>query len=302
MQDLNDFRLFVEVVDQKGFAAAARRLGVPRSRLSRRIAMLEDSLGVRLVHRSTRSFAITEIGREFYRHCVAMTVEAEAAEEVIHRMRAKPRGVVRVSCRSSLISFQIGEMIARFLEAYPDVEVILESTNRLVDVIHEGFDLAIRVRFPPLDDSDLVIRKLADSPQRLVASPSVIKRTTQPLTPADLSRLPSLAVNAGAEYEWRLDGPGGASATIRHTPRFITQDMVALRLAALRGIGVCQFPSFIVADDVRSGRLIDLLPEWSPKSGIIHVAFPSRRGQLPSVRTLIEFLGTEYRKLEETAG
>jgi DNA-binding transcriptional LysR family regulator len=302
VQDLNDFRFFVEVVDQKGFAAAARRLGVPRSRLSRRIAMLEDGLGVRLVHRSTRSFSITEIGREFYRHCMAMMVEAEAAEEAIHRMRAKPRGLVRVSCLSSLISFQIGEMIARFLEAYPDVEVILESTNRLVDVIHEGFDLAIRVRFPPLDDSDLVIRKLADSPQRLVASPSVIKGISQPLTAADLSRLPSLALTTSGEYEWRLDGPDGASATIRHTPRFITQDMVALRLAALRGIGVCQMPSFIIADEVRSGRRIDLLPEWSPKSAIIHVAFPSRRGLLPSVRTLIEFLGKEYRKLGETAG
>ena len=302
MHDLNDFRFFVEVVDQKGFAAAARQLGVPRSRLSRRIGMLEDRLGVRLVHRSTRSFAITEIGREFYRHCVAMTVEAEAAEEVIHRMRAKPRGVVRVSCLSSLISFQIGEMIARFLEAFPDVEVILESTNRLVDVIHEGLDLAIRVRFPPLDDSDLVIRKLADSPQRLVASPSVIMRKPQPLTPADLSRLPSLALNMGAEYEWRLDGPDGASATIRHTPRFITQCAGSLRLAALRGIGVCQLPSFIVADDVRSGRLIDLLPEWSPNSAIVHVAFPSKRGLLPSVRALIEFLGKEYRKLGETAG
>jgi DNA-binding transcriptional LysR family regulator len=300
VQDLNDFRLFVEVVDQKGFAAAARRLGVPRSRLSRRIAMLEDGLGVRLVHRSTRSFAITEMGREFYRHCVAMMVEAEAAEEVIHRMRAKPRGVVRVSCLSSLISFQIGEMIARFLEAHPDVEVILESTNRLVDVIHEGFDLAIRVRFPPLDDSDLVIRKLADSPQRLVASPSVIRGKSQPLTPADLSRLPSLALTTGTEYEWRLDGPDGASVIIRHAPRFITQDMVALRLAALRGIGVCQMPTFIIADDVRSGRLIDLLPEWNPKSAIIHVAFPSKRGLLPSVRTLIEFLGKEYQRLGET--
>jgi DNA-binding transcriptional LysR family regulator len=304
MQDLNDFRLFVEVVDQKGFAAAARRLGVPRSRLSRRIGMLEDSLGVRLVHRSTRSFAITEIGREFYRHCVAMTVQAEAAEEVIHRMRAKPRGLVRVSCLSSLISFQIGEMMARFMETCPDVEVILESTNRLVDVIHEGFDLAIRVHFPPLDDSDLVIRKLADSPHRLVASPRVIKRKSQPLTPADLSRLPSLAFNIGAanmaaEYEWRLDGPDGAAVTIRHTPRFITQDMVALRLATLRGIGVCQLPHFIVADDVRSGRLIDLLPEWSPKSAIVHVAFPSKRGLLPSVRALIEFLGKEYRTLGE---
>ena len=132
------------------------------------------------------------------------------------------------------------------------VEVLLESTNRRVDVIREGFDLAIRVRFPPLDDSDLVIRKLADSPQRLVASPSVVQGYARPLVPADLSALPSLAWDpAKLEHEWRLDGREGAVSTIRHRPRFITENMVALRLAALRGVGVCQFPTFIVEEDLR---------------------------------------------------
>jgi DNA-binding transcriptional LysR family regulator len=168
-----------------------------------------------------------------------------------------------------------------------------------VDVIREGFDLAIRVRFPPLDDSDLVIRKLADSPQRLSASPSVLKDSARPLVPADLAALPSLALNpAEVEHKWRLDGPDGATATIRHTPRFITEDMVALRLAALRGVGVCQFPTLVVQDDIKAGRLIDLLPAWSPRAGIIHAAFPSRRGLLPSVRTLLDFLAKEYAELE----
>jgi DNA-binding transcriptional LysR family regulator len=248
MQDLNDMRFFAEVVDQNGFAAAARKLGMPRSRLSRRIGLLEDRLRIKLIHRSTRRFAVTEIGREYYRHCVAMMVEAESTQETIDRMRIEPQGVVRVSCPSSLIYFEIGEMIARFLEQYPKVEVLLESTNRRVDVIREGFDLAIRVRFPPLEDSDLVIRKLADSPQRLVASPSVAKAFSRPLVPADLESLPSLGLNpAGLEHKWQLDGPGGATTTISHRPRFATEDMMALRLAALRGIGVCQFPAFVVS-------------------------------------------------------
>ncbi|WP_168213196.1 MULTISPECIES: LysR substrate-binding domain-containing protein [unclassified Bradyrhizobium] len=299
MQDLNDLRLFAEVVEQNGFAAAARKLGMPRSRLSRRIGLLEQRLGVRLVHRSTRRFAVTEIGRAYYQHCVAMMVEAEAAQEVIDRMRAEPQGVVRVSCPSSMIYFQVGEMIARFMEQCPKVEVLLESTNRRVDVIREGFDLAIRVRFPPLEDSDLVIRKLADSPQRLVASPSLVQTFARPLVPTDLATLPSLAWDpAKLEHEWRLDGPGGAVSTIRHKPRFVTEDMVALRLAALRGVGVCQFPSFVVEEDFRKGRLIDLLPDWAPKPGIIHAAFPSRRGLLPSVRTLLDFLAREYADVE----
>lgn len=298
MQDLNDLRFFAEVVEQNGFAAAARKLGMPRSRLSRRIGILEERLGVRLIQRSTRRFAVTEIGREYYRHCVAMMVEADAAQEAIDRLRSEPQGRVRMSCPPSIIYFQVGEMIARFMEQCPKVEVLLESTNRRVDVIREGFDLAIRVRFPPLDDSDLVVRKLADSAQRLVASPLVIKGLARPLVPADLTTLPSLAWDPDKlEHEWHLDGPEGATATVRHRPRFVTEDMVALRLAALRGAGVCQFPTFLVADDIRTGRLIDILPEWSPKAGIIHAVFPTRRGLLPSVRTLIDFLAKEYMDL-----
>lgn len=298
MQDLNDLRLFVEVVEQNGFAAAARKLGMPRSRLSRRIGLLEERLGVRLVQRSTRRFAITEIGREYYRHCVAMMVEADAAQQVIDRMRAEPQGIVRVSCPSSVIYFQLGEMIADFMAACPKVEVLLESTNRRVDVIREGFDLAIRVRFPPLEDSDLVVRKLGESAQRLVASPSLCKGMQLPLVPADLAALPSLGWEPGLhEHAWQLDGPQGASATVPHHPRFVTEDMAALRLAALRGVGVCQFPAFVVRDDVSAGRLIDVLPEWRPQAGVIHAAFPSRRGLLPSVRALVDHLAERYAML-----
>jgi DNA-binding transcriptional LysR family regulator len=298
MQDLNDLRFFAEVVEQNGFAAAARKLGMPRSRLSRRIGLLEERLGVRLIQRSTRRFAVTGIGQEYYRHCVAMVVEAEAAQETIDRLRSEPQGVVRMSCPSSMIYFQVGEMIARFMAECPKVEVSLESTNRQVDVIREGFDIAIRVRFPPLDDSDLVIRKLAESTQLLVASPAALKDFLRPLVPADLAALPSLAWDpARQEHEWRLDGPDGASAVIRHRPRLVTEDMVALRLAVLGGVGVCQFPTFVVQDDLQAGRLIDVLPNWTPKAGIIHAVFPSRRGLLPSVRTLLDYLAEAYATL-----
>lgn len=295
MQDLNDLRFFVEVVDQNGFAAAARKLGMPRSRLSRRIGLLEERLGVRLVQRSTRRFVITEIGQEYYRHCVAMLVEADAAQDVIDRVRAEPQGTVRVACPSSVIYFQLGEMIAQFMAECPKVEVLLESTNRRVDVIREGFDLAIRVRFPPLEDSDLVVRKLADSPQRLVASPLLCNHLPKPLVPADLATLPSLAWEPTQhQHEWQLEGPNGATASIRHKPRFVTEDMAALRLAALRGVGVCQFPTFVVQDDIKADTLLDVLPDWTPQTGIIHAVFPSRRGLLPSVRELLDHLAKSY--------
>jgi DNA-binding transcriptional LysR family regulator len=184
----------------------------------------------------------------------------------------------------------------------PKVVVLLESTNRCVDVIREGFDRAIRVRFPPLDDSDLLIRKLADSPQRLAASPSVLKDSARPLVPADLAALPSVALDpAEVEHKWRLDGP-----TARPS-RFVIRRGSSPRTwwrYAWRHCAASASVSFrlVVQDDIKTGRMIDLLPGWAPRAGIIHAAFPSRRGLLPSVRTLLDFLAKEYAALERVDG
>lgn len=299
MQDLNDLYFFVQIVEHGGFAAAARALGMPRSRLSRRLALLEERLGVRLVQRSTRRFAVTEIGREYYRHCLAMLVEAEAAQAAIDRVRAAPQGVVRVACPSAVLYFQVGAMIARFLAGHPKVEVQLESTNRRIDVIREGFDIAVRVRFPPLDETELVMKVLAESTQRLVAAPQVLAGIARPLVPADVGVLPSLSWGGPHQsHEWSLKGPGGAAAIVRHQPRFVTEDMVALRHAALEGVGLVQMPTMVVIDDIKTGRLVDVLPDWAPRAGIIHAVFPSRRGLLPSVRALLDFLAAEYARLD----
>ena len=303
MQDLNDLYFFVQVVDQNGFAAAARVLGMPRSRLSRRVGLLEERLGIRLIQRSTRRFAVTEIGKEYYRHCVAMLVEAAAAQEVIERTRSEPQGIVRVACPSSVAYFQVSEMIARFMANCPKVEVHLESTNRRIDVIREGFDMAIRVRFPPLEESDLVMKVFANSPQRLVGSPAVLGTLSHGAVPADLGTLPSLAWGpAQGDHEWRLDGPNGAAAHIPHKPRLITEDMVTLRHAALRGVGVVQLPTMVVRADLEAGTLVDVLPDWAPRTGIIHAVFPSRRGLLPSVRALLDYLASEYAALDRSEG
>jgi DNA-binding transcriptional LysR family regulator len=298
MQDLNDLYFFAKVVDENGFAAAARNLGIPRSRLSRRIGLLEQRIGVRLIQRSTRHFAVTDIGREYYRHCLAVRIEAEAGQEAIDKARAEPRGIVRMSCPSPVLNFQVGEMIACFMAKYPKVDVHLESTNRGVDVLREGLDLAIRVRFPPLEETDLVVKQLANSPQQLVASPSLLQGRAQPLVPEDLVTLPGMAWSPSQQdHEWLLHGPYGATARIPYQPHFVTEDMVTLRLAALRGVGVVRLPTIVVKADLLEGRLVDVLPGWAPQPGIIHAVFPSRRGLLPSVRTLLDFLGTEYAAL-----
>jgi len=261
MQDLNDLFYFVQVVDHGGFAPAGRALGVQKSKLSRRVLLLEDRLGVRLLNRSSRRFSITEIGREYYDRCAAMLVEADAAEQVVAQMRAEPRGVIRLSCPTALLASQ-------------------------------GFDIAIRVRFPPLAPSDLVMRQLDQSTQCLVASPALV---AQALTsPADLAGLPSLDLGPPhREHVWQLHHGDGRMVAVRHAPRLVTDDMQALREAAHAGIGVVQLPIMMVWEDLAAGSLVDLLPDWRPPAGIIHATFASRRGLLPSVRALLDFLVRE---------
>jgi DNA-binding transcriptional LysR family regulator len=292
MQDLNDLYYFAAVVDHGGFSSAGRALGIQKSRLSRRILLLEERLGVRLLNRSSRRFSVTEIGREFYERCVAVLVEAEAAEQIVAEVRAEPRGVVRMSCPSALLSFQFGELVARFMLENPAVQVHLESTNRRVDVVAEGFDLAIRVRFPPLEPSDLVMRRLDESTQCLVAAPSLIGAGLG--SPIDLRKLPSLDLGpARRDHSWQLHHADGQVATIPHLPRLVTDDMSVLRDAAVAGVGAVQLPTIFIWDDVRAGRLAHVVPDWRPRAGIVHAVFPSRRGLLPSVRALVDFLARE---------
>jgi len=295
MQDLNDLYYFVQVVDHGGFAPAGRALGIPKSKLSRRIAMLEERLAVQLVLRSTRRFSVTEIGQRYYGHCKAMLVEAQAADEAIQLTRSEPRGIVRLTCPVALLDAQVDRMIADFMLANPQVELHLEATNRRVDVISEGVDLAIRVRPPPLADSDLVMRVLAERSQCLVASPALLARVGAPTVPADLPQLPTLDLGLPqSEHVWHLFGPDAAEARVHHHPRLITRSMLTLRTAAVAGVGVVQLPTMMIGRQLARGELLQVLPNWAPRCEIIHVVFASRRGLLPSVRALIDFLASRF--------
>lgn len=298
--DLNDLFYFAQVVDHQGFAPASRALGIPKSKLSRRVGVLEERLGTRLIQRSTRHFSVTEIGQSYYAHCKAMLVEADAAQQAIDLTRSEPQGIVRVTCPVALLHARIGAMIADFMAAYPKVTVHLEATNRRVDVIAERIDVAIRVRVPPLSDSDLVMRTLATRAWCLLASPALLAGHPMPAVPADVAQLPTLDWGPPqATHSWRLQGPESASVEIRHTPRLVTDDMLALRLAALAGVGAVALPSMVVEDELKQGRLVMLVPDWRPKGGVIHAVYPSRRGLLPAVRALIDFLALRFEALVE---
>lgn len=300
MQDLNDLYYFVQAVDHGGFAQAGRALGIPKSKLSRRIAMLEEELGTRLIQRTSRRFMVTDIGRSYYEHCRAMLVEAEAAQQVIDASRAEPRGFIRITCPISLLHVHVSRMLADFMARYPLVTLHLEATNRHVDVVGEAIDVAIRVRPAPIEDSDLVVRILTDRGLCLVVSPGLIASHGLPGSPSELNGLPSLGLGTVHKaYDWSLHGPNEAQAVVHHVPRFVTTDMLALRDAAVMGVGVVQLPLLMVCDQLADGSLVRVLPEWEPRREIIHVVFPSRRGLLPSVRALVDYLATQFAAIDE---
>ncbi|MHC6226079.1 LysR substrate-binding domain-containing protein [Pseudomonas sp. X10] len=297
MFDLNDLYLYTKVVEHGGFAPAGRILGLPKSRLSRRVAKLEERLGVRLIQRSTRQFAVTEVGLEYYHHCVSMMDRAFAAEDVIERSRILPSGIVRLACSTPLLDSRLAPMLARFMAGCPVVELLVKSYNRRVDVIGEGFDLVLSVRHQPLESSELVMRKLAQSRQCLVVAPRLLGGHDCPLLPSDLFELPSLGWGANIqEYIWDLDGPDGAGVSIRFRPRLVSDDLAVLHQGALAGVGVVLLPEELVHADLAAGRLVHALEGWTPRMGEIVALFPSRRGLMPAVRKLIDFLVDEFEK------
>jgi DNA-binding transcriptional LysR family regulator len=291
MQDLNAMVFFAKVVEHGSYSAAARALGLQTSKLSRRIAELERRLGVRLLQRTTRKISVTDVGQSYYLHCAALEAEASAAQEAIDRTRSTPQGLVRMSCPISLIEGVVGAILARFLTEYPLVRVYVDMTNRRVDVVEEGFDIALRVRTPPLETSDLAMHKFADSTAMLVASPALLDRYERPVHPRDLERLPTISMaTPGDKYTWQFREKNCTPITLTHTPRLMTDSFEALREAALSGVGVAYLPQFVVQESVNVGALERLLREFSLPPGLLHAVFPSRRGMVPAVRALIDAL------------
>ncbi|WP_353235464.1 LysR family transcriptional regulator [Diaphorobacter ruginosibacter] len=292
MQDLNDMLFFAEVVERGGFTAASRALGIPKSRLSRRISELEQQLGVRLLQRTTRKLSLTEVGETYLRHCQAMREEAQAAADAVAQVKGTPRGTVRVSCPVTLAQTVLGELMPAFLERCPEVRLEMAVLNRPVNVVEEGLDVALRVRRSLDESGSMIVKRLGTGRQILVASKDLLIRQGTPGTPEELERLDSVAMpSADGRYVLELLGPSAQSATVRLAPRYVVDDLLMLKFAALAGTGFCWLPDYLCGDEITDGRLVELLPEWSQPPGIVHAVFSSRRGLLPAVRSFLDFLG-----------
>lgn len=292
MQDLNDMLYFAEVVDRGGFAAAGRSLGVPKSKLSRRVAELEARLGVRLLQRTTRRLSLTEAGELFHRHSVAVRDEADAAAEAVAQVQSEPRGTIRVACPVTVAQSTLGPLIPLFLEKHPLVRIDMQVSNRVVDLVQEGIDVALRVR-PTLEDSgSLVVKNLGTTQALLVASPAQLAREGRPASIDELERLATMAMSAvDGKATWKLVGPDGREHEVQHRPVYVADDLLTLRYAALKGVGMCVLPDYMCRQEMRTGQLEQVLPGWAPRKGVVHAVFPSRRGLLPAVRRFLDFLG-----------
>ncbi|CAM4126815.1 LysR family transcriptional regulator [Bordetella tumbae] len=291
MQDLNDLYFFSQVVEHGGFSAAARALDIPKSRLSRRIAHLEETLGVRLLQRTTRRLRLTLAGERYLHYCREMTASARAAEEAMRQLQSQPCGPVIISCPISIAQQMLAQLLPEFLDTWPSVSVQVLATNRRVDLIREGVDLALRVRTRLDTDAELVVKHLGEDSSTMVASPAYLERNGTPETPQDLSAHATLSFNdPQTDVRWRLRNAANEEVEVSVQPRLCCNDFIVLTEAAVRGRGIALLPSVAIYDALRQGQLVQVLPEWRAPTGIVHCIYPSRRGMSPAVRALLNFI------------
>lgn len=295
MLNLNDLYFFVQVVDHGGFASAARHAGVPKSTLAKRVAALETDIGVRLIQRTSRRFTVTELGQDFYRHASAMLIEAEAAENVVKGRLAEPSGVVRMTASVPTAQHVLAEPLLELAHTYPKLRVALHATDRFVDLVQEGFDIAVRDHFAPLPDSGLVQRRVHTDPVYLLASPDYVERRGAPEHPGDLANHDGL-VTYSFSGTWLLEGETGEKAEGRPVPRMAADESTVLLRAARAGFGIACLPRRLGLADLDSGTLVKLLPGWTAGQVTTTLLMPHRRGQLPSVRAVADLLAERIHK------
>ncbi len=289
MLNLNDLVLFATAVDSGGFAAASRRLGVPKSTISKRVAALEDELGVRLIHRTSRSFVLTDTGRDFHEHARAALIETEAAENAVRRRVAEPSGRVRITCGVPTAQDHLAPHLPALARAYPRLQVEVDVSDRFVDLVQEGYDIGVRSHFAPLPDSGLIQRVAAVEPIVLLAAPAYLAERGAPRAPQELAEHDGL-LTGPANTEWTLRDEAGASVAVSPRPRMVANEGRVLAAAAIAGLGIAVLPERLCAVELGDGRLQRLLPSWNAGTVTTSLVMPHRRGQLPGVRAAVEFL------------
>jgi DNA-binding transcriptional LysR family regulator len=294
MDKPGEMAAFVRVVEEGGFSAAARTLGLTPSAVSKLIGRLEDRLGARLLHRTTRRISLTHEGVAYYQRSVRILREIEEAEDAITQLHVAPRGTLRVNAAVAFATYQIVPLMPEFLELYPEVHLELTVTDRVVDLIEEGVDVAIRIG--ARTDSSLISRQLAEDHRLICAAPAYLDRHGMPQTPDDLTGHNCLAwmANQGGLNDWPFVGPDGPY-TVTVSGNAEVNSGETLHEMALAGLGLARMAEFRVGADIAAGRLVPLLLDHHRADPLpIHVVYPHRRHLLPKVRTFVDFLALKF--------
>jgi DNA-binding transcriptional LysR family regulator len=290
MDRLTGMAVFAKVVEAKSFSAAAQRLGISKSSVSKQVARLERTLKARLLNRTTRRLSLTEIGTVFYEHCARMLIEAEAAESVVSRLRAAPRGILKLTTPAAYGHLQIAPAIPELLARYPEMAVQIAMNDRPVDLAEEGFDVAIRLTYDP--PPGVVARKLTTVSWITCAAPAYLERHGAPRTPQDLRGRNCLFYSfLESSIEWRFRSPQGESK-VRVAGNFTANNSEAIREAAVAGLGIALLPSFIVAADLRENRLKDVMGGYEVEGAVandVYALYLPTRYVSPKVRAFVDF-------------
>lgn len=284
--ELSELTALVKVVQTGSFTRAADQLGTQKAHLSRLLTRMERRLGVRLIERSTRALSLTEVGREIFERAVGILGAVEDVERVAQHMLAEPRGVLKLTCGVEFGLIAVGSWVSGYLQRHPQVSVEADYTGRLVDIVHEGFDLAIRVG--ELGDSRLAARKLGELHYGLYASPDYLSHRGTPMTADQLGAHELLYFNAGSHRHGWLLLQGAHEHRVEAGGRLRANNSFAVRDAAISGLGIALLAHIVAADSVADGRLRRVLPDWAPAAVPVHALFPSARYLTPKVRAFID--------------
>ncbi len=293
MNRLSAIESFVRVAELKSFSAAAARLNTSKSVVSRHVAALEAQLGLRLFHRTTRALTLTEAGLGYFERVSQILLDLQDADQAVSHLQAVPRGRLKVSAPMSFGFLHLAPALADFLAQYPELDVDVTMSDRFVDLVEEGFDLAVRIG--ALADSSLIAKRIAPIRRVVCASPRYLGAHGTPKVPQDLRNHQCLCnSNLPSANEWRFTMLDGKPVTIPVKGRLTLNNGDALRVAALNHMGVVDLPTFIVGADLQAGTLVSVLEDYASSTLALHAVYPHARHLSPKVRAFIDFLSSRF--------
>ena len=291
MHSFDDYYYFYLVVKHGSFSAASEASAITKSKLSRRILDLEAQFNVTLIQRSTRHFKVTPLGQEFFEACRQIIEQADEAQSILTRQKNEPQGLIKISCPPVMMKHQIRPLLSHFLKKYPKVQIELQLNSQRIDVLQDDIDLAIRTNFTTNEDSSIIVRDVVRTTHCLVASPELLKgHTIEHIT--ELSDYPSIVLGTQKQQHfWYLHNlKTQEDIHIPLIPRIKSNDLLGAYFAAVDGLGIADLPFLTVQQDLASGKLIHLLPDWCSNIGTVQIVYAARKGQPMVMETLIEYL------------